>query len=919
MDKEEPEGLRKATGGIPARKWELPTGLTLEKQHYYGVDLFVDYITVEIQKGGSSIEIDEGVGKLLSYREMRDMEEQALESEIEMYLDSDMIPEEEETDEGKMVKLTDEERRDKARDLAEQSELEYGSEVLEQLAQDIDDDDQIPDMFEKQVDCFWADEGASGPDRGKKPENEMSWLGPGEEEFLDTVREAGRKMVIEEDEIPSTLKAYAVAVSEIMDRLSRQDFMATFRRTIPVWSFMRLKYQLKKKDIKEMMTPKELQEEKDRLDQMRHWLRMHKTEMSDAARRMLDKKEAGGAAPKTVKKGKQMTVEMKKAKVKPRFNPEIADDLADYYHAVGIDPEVPVGWLMAQGATPDQITEAADRLLKADRIDPPDYWAITAAVAGADYHVGVTPVLNPTPEELAKHRKLREAVEEKHGKLPDQADKLFKKLKARHKGKTDAEIMDMVKEQLGIKKRQNPSFKSAREALKDALKRLTIVEVVEYTPYEPPKPEPTAEESIESLERTAEEAMVEEEDVGVKALEDLGADMVQDDWKRMFEKERKEHPTLPEEVVKKIVDDHMDITRRIAYLDSKTGGEERENPSAEDKVIKAFWEEEEARGPKATPMGDIGTSAERRDEVEVRGAPFIPGEPGLSVVRYMLWGNLIASLDHDEQGHKTFHISTAGWDTKLTNDRLHAILSAGQKRYPILRRFNISKREGIRLYKVHRLRKLDPEKPWQTHEWKEICPVSETLYRPTDLPKGQMAKYSVYIDLEAILKENIDRLTGKGVRHELEEMELPVDTLEEVRTAIDNIEKGIAEHRAANRDFDSTPIEIADKLGTRQRLEDLLKQRDELMWKENPKIPYTPPDAPDVEVRCPVTGKNTWSCTRCALFKGRSEQFIECRAKKSKKYHLAKARDKRGTVWDTYVLPQDQRKAGIETRAIGGD
>jgi len=72
-------------------------------------------------------------------------------------------------------------------------------------------------------------------------------------------------------------------------------------------------------------------------------------------------------------------------------------------------------------------------------------------------------------------------------------------------------------------------------------------------------------------------------------------------------------------------------------------------------------------------------------------------------------------------------------------------------------------------------------------------------------------------------------------------------------------------------------------------------------------------------VKCPVTGKYTWSCTRCALFDGRSEQFIECKAKEGKRYYLAKARDKRGTVWDTYVLPRDQRKAGIETRAMGGD
>lgn len=930
MAEEEPEGMRMATGGIPAQKWELPTGLILEKSRGYGVNLFANYVTVKIDTQGRNISIDWDGAFLFDWAQMHDIEEQAVEDEVQLLLDSDVVPDEVEDDEGNMVKLTDEEREERARDMADHSDLEYGSETLGWLARNIDDDDGIPGMFRKEVRTFWSDPNRGWePERGERPENEMTWLAPGEEAFLEAVREAQRNIIVEEGGAPSILKAYALAVTEIMERLNRQDFMATFRKIIPVWSYMRLKYELKEKADKHRKRYKQLREsweksgtlspnlthdEHDymndyvRLTQMRQWLKTHKTEMSEAARRMLDKKETGGMAPKAIEKGKQMTVEMKKAKLTPRFNPDIADNLADYYHAVGIDPEVPVGWLMAEGAMPEQIAEAADELLKADRIDPPDYWAITAAVAGADYHVGV-PRGNPTAtEELAGRKKLQKAVQEKHGKLPDEIDRVFKQLRARQKGKTDEEIMDMTREQLGLKKRKNPSFKNARDALKNALKRMTTIEVVEYKLYEPPVAEPTLEHDLESLERTAKEVIAEEEEKesGVKALEELQAGLVQDEWKQMFEQERREHPALPEEVIKTIVEDHM-----------KT--EKRENPSVEDKVIKAFWEEEEARGPIATPMRDTGTGADRRDEVEVRGGPFMPGRPGFSIVRYMLWGNNIASLDKDDRGHKTFGISTAGWDTNLTNNRLNAILSAGQEKYPILRRFRISKDRGIRLYKFYKVRKLDPKKPWQTYKWDEICPVPETIYSPRDLPKGQMAKYSVYIDLDATLKENIERLTGKALKQEIEEMEIPANTLEEVQMAIDSIEKDIVEYRAANRDFDSTPIEVAEKLGKRQRFEELLKQRDELMWRGNPKIPYTPPDAPDVEVRCPVTGKYTWSCTQCALFKGRSEQFIECAAKKGKRYYLASARDKRGTVWDTYVLPRGQRKAGIETRATGGD
>ena len=913
------------------REWkELPIRLTLEKNKFYGVDLFVDYVSVEIAPGGAAIDIEYGVAELFNSRQMREVEEQALEYEIEALLDSEVIPDEEEDEHGKMVKLTDEERRGKAEDLAEQSELEYGSGALRDLMSAISNDEKLPHMFRNELDDIWSDEDRYGPRSGDKPENEIELLQPGEEEFLDIVREGRRKIVVEKGEVPETLKSYALAVTEIMERLDRQDFVETFRKIIPVWSYMRLKYELKQKDNKGKMGAHELQEHKDRLDQMRYWLRSHKLEMAEAARRMLDKKEAAGITPKAEKKGaKQLTVEMKKAKMKPRANPETyTEKLLEYYNALGQDTEIPIDWLIAEGATPDQIYAAADELLKTGRIDPPDYWAITATLSGVDYHV-VVPRGNPTAnEELAQSKKLEKAAREKHGSLPDKVDKLFRQLKVRFKGKSDSELLDMAKEQLGVKKRQNPSFKNAREALKDALKRITTIEVVEYKPYEPPAVEPTTEESIESLEQTAKGLIEEEEGIeeGVKALESLTAQTIKDDWTVMFDRERKEHPTLSEETVKRIVDDHLAFKKGLATLAPKDGIEGRENPRVEEAAAEAFWERKAKLGPKAIPMGEQmprrkgeppQKAEERRDEVRVYGEPGLADDP--EVVCYYLWGNLIARLADNEQDHKTLSLSSAGFETQLTNNRLHSILSEGRKHYPILKKFGVSMERGTMwLEKETRLRKPDPKKSWMTHRWEHVVLLSETMY-PLDEVKGKIPRYTTTIDLETTVKENVDRLTGKALKQEISEIEIPIDTLEEVQTAIDAVEKSIAEYRAANNDFDSTPVEVAEKLGTRQKFEELLKHRDELMWRGNPKIPYTPPDAPDVEVKCPVTGKYTWSCTRCALFDGRSEQFIECKAKEGKRYYLAKARDKRGTVWDTYVLPRDQRKAGIETRAMGGD
>jgi len=51
------------------------------------------------------------------------------------------------------------------------------------------------------------------------------------------------------------------------------------------------------------------------------------------------------------------------------------------------------------------------------------------------------------PEHVVRER-LKKAIREKHGPWPEEAERLFKRLKLQHREKSDAEIMRMVKEQM---------------------------------------------------------------------------------------------------------------------------------------------------------------------------------------------------------------------------------------------------------------------------------------------------------------------------------------------------------------------------------------------------------------------------------------------------------------------------------------
>lgn len=72
---------------------------------------------------------------------------------------------------------------------------------------------------------------------------------------------------------------------------------------------------------------------------------------------------------------------------------------------------------------------------------------------------------------------------------------------------------------------------------------------------------------------------------------------------------------------------------------------------------------------------------------------------------------------------------------------------------------------------------------------------------------------------------------------ELSEIPMVESKLENIQAMIDGIERDIRQLRAKERDFTSSNIEMARRLGKQYEYEELLRQRDEHMWRENPKLP----------------------------------------------------------------------------------
>jgi len=70
---------------------------------------------------------------------------------------------------------------------------------------------------------------------------------------------------------------------------------------------------------------------------------------------------------------------------------------------------------------------------------------------------------------------------------------------------------------------------------------------------------------------------------------------------------------------------------------------------------------------------------------------------------------------------------------------------------------------------------------------------------------------------------------------EVEEIPMATSDLEATQALIDAIELEIRVLRSDEKDFSSSDITVAERLGKREQYEQLLKQRDEAMWRENPR------------------------------------------------------------------------------------
>ena len=90
-----------------------------------------------------------------------------------------------------------------------------------------------------------------------------------------------------------------------------------------------------------------------------------------------------------------------------------------------------------------------------------------------------------------------------------------------------------------------------------------------------------------------------------------------------------------------------------------------------------------------------------------------------------------------------------------------------------------------------------------------------------NLKEHPETEYNRIFNLEHIIKEE-----------ELPEIQIERTRIDDVQREIDSIEDQIRRDRASTRDFDTDPMAVAEKLGIRERFETLLKERDELMWRE---------------------------------------------------------------------------------------
>lgn len=108
-----------------------------------------------------------------------------------------------------------------------------------------------------------------------------------------------------------------------------------------------------------------------------------------------------------------------------------------------------------------------------------------------------------------------------------------------------------------------------------------------------------------------------------------------------------------------------------------------------------------------------------------------------------------------------------------------------------------------------------------------------------DIHARWMDGHETWLELSNEPMAEYNRIFRRPIEaEEVAEMPTAESKLDKLQKMIDGIEKDIRQLRAKEKDFTSTNTEIARRLGNQNEYEELLKQRDELMWRENPgKIP----------------------------------------------------------------------------------
>lgn len=720
----------------------------------------------------------------------------ALESEIESFLemsthdndDDNIIKRFYKDDEGKKVEKTDEEMRDEAERLAEQSDLAYPARVILPIDEALEAKMRalgVPESVFKQFEGFYVDY-----ERGSYHEDSEDGIGLIEQRddiFLNMlIQDLRDRRHSYSGPMPIELAMAAGDILERQETDSAKEAVDVLAPIIPLWAASKniavIRDLLKehpwmakiKKAIDSGVTDmdalddlfqtsergesryayrdkaKEFAKACIAVDGQMAWIRRNRRLIHPNAAKKLKgrmfkpflKTSTEGKEPEA----KQMTVEMKAAK-KARKNPEppsIIQDLRDYYFAFPNDPDIPINLLKAEGHTSDELWQAATELFIGGEIEPPDLRGITASITTTpDPHVLVS---NPeTPSE--------------------------------------------------------PEGGTPRERLARALKNLEDVRIVEDRPA---TPAPVAIYSPTERYLAYSPAPV----PVVKVPLEQTSDTVMAQEKEMFEKERAEHPDLPEEVIWQIVHDHMAAHRQ-------NPGDKVATP-----VVEAFLDGEAKKGPMISPTG------KRRDESVVMEILSKDGKQKLRqqrpdtyphAVTYLVWENEIAALFPGREGHQIIAFANADWPTKLTQERLNLIASRMRQRW------GNAIMDNIRFYTEGKQTIMD------IAGYKRRVPP-RVGYFPDQPDSG-----ALWIDLDADPEYEMTRLTGGPLPTPLPEAEeMPMPDIGRIQEQLDVIENEIRVYRIGAKDYSSKDTTIAAIIGKEQEYRDLVEQRDKLMWRENP-------------------------------------------------------------------------------------